>query len=348
MYCIYLYSKYFLFIHSHIANFFCLYRLYYFLCVQNASNSRPFMKDGERMFFEGSTVNRAQAIALTIAFSLRHQLTHAARKDLLQLLNVFVPDSVPRTNFLLDKLFSSEEKNIAERHMYCPDCLAYIGVSVSNNYCLECKRMITGEICNSLGSYMLILPIKQQLTDMLENHGVLSLLCKDVNTAGKISTPCDGVLYDTEFLSVPNNFSLSYSCDGVPVFKSSKYSIWPLFVSINELPLIQRRRHIILTALWFGPKKPRMDTFLKCFVDEMSKLYEDGLQWSDNGQKCVSKVIASVCICDAPARAMVQNFLQYNGFHGCGFCKHPGTRVPKGKMVMQLYYPVTDDIPSET
>ena len=31
------------------------------------------------------------------------------------------------------------------------------------------------------------------------------------------------------------------------------------------------------------------------------------------------------CTCDLPARAMVQNFTQYNGAYGCGFCEQMGT-----------------------
>ena len=30
------------------------------------------------------------------------------------------------------------------------------------------------------------------------------------------------------------------------------------------------------------------------------------------------------CSCDLPAKALVQNFVQYNGEYGCGFCEQPG------------------------
>ncbi|XP_070206499.1 uncharacterized protein [Littorina saxatilis] len=37
-----------------------------------------------------------------------------------------------------------------------------------------------------------------------------------------------------------------------------------------------------------------------------------------------SNVFAAICVCDAVPRAMLQNFKQFNGRHGCGYCTHPG------------------------
>ena len=42
--------------------------------------------------------------------------------------------------------------------------------------------------------------------------------------------------------------------DGIPVFKSSKFSVWPLYLVINELPLNKClcSSNVILAGLWFG------------------------------------------------------------------------------------------------
>ena len=37
-------------------------------------------------------------------------------------------------------------------------------------------------------------------------------------------------------LSDQNNLSLKVNTDGVPIFKSSGYSMWPIYFEINELP----------------------------------------------------------------------------------------------------------------
>ncbi len=43
-------------------------------------------------------------------------------------------------------------------------------------------------------------------------------------------------------MSNPANLSLLWNTDGVPIFKSSNYSIWPLYFTINELPYEHRMR----------------------------------------------------------------------------------------------------------
>lgn len=61
----------------------------------------------------------------------------------------------------------------------------------------------------------------------------------------------DGVIrdvYDGEsyrkhfpgFLSKPTNVSLLLNTDGVAIFSSSKVSIWPVWIQINELPTSQQ------------------------------------------------------------------------------------------------------------
>ena len=42
------------------------------------------------------------------------------------------------------------------------------------------------------------------------------------------------------FLANRNNISFTWNTDGIPIFKSSKYSIWPLYLAINELPVNKR------------------------------------------------------------------------------------------------------------
>ncbi len=62
-------------------------------------------------------------------------------------------------------------------------------------------------------------------------------------------------------LDSPHAFSLTLNCDGVPVFKSSQYGIWPLQGMVNELPYHVRKENVLLFGLWFGTKKPNVNTF---------------------------------------------------------------------------------------
>ena len=43
-------------------------------------------------------------------------------------------------------------------------------------------------------------------------------------------------LVSAKFLDDCNNISLTLNTDGIPVFRSSNFSFWPLYLMINELP----------------------------------------------------------------------------------------------------------------
>ena len=55
--------------------------------------------------------------------------------------------------------------------------------------------------------------------------------------SGVIRDLFDGQLYrnNQEFLSKPANVSLTINTDGVAIFRSSKASLWPVWVQVNSL-----------------------------------------------------------------------------------------------------------------
>ena len=51
----------------------------------------------------------------------------------------------------------------------------------------------------------------------------------------------DGSLYQSKsgpggFHSEPYNISVKLNTDGVAIFRSSQFGVWPLFLLVNELP----------------------------------------------------------------------------------------------------------------
>lgn len=67
-----------------------------------------------------------------------------------------------------------------------------------------------------------------------------------------------------EILSDPNNISFTWYTDGVQVFKKSKFSFWPFYLVVNELPYSERfrKKNFILAAMWFREEKPSANMFL--------------------------------------------------------------------------------------
>ena len=184
--------------------------------------------------------------------------------------------------------------------------------------------------------------MEDQIKDLLHNEKVKKYLTNrsDRNQAGgPISDVTSSVLYQ-ELLSKHNfsnnDFSLTWNTDGIPVFESSRFSIWPIQCSINELLPHLRGKHILLNALWFGARKPAMNTFLKPFVEECKHLEDHGFTIQHDLQP--RKVFAMVLSADAPARAIVKNCKQFNGQHGCDWCEFPGETMNNGGPPTR-YYP---------
>lgn len=50
----------------------------------------------------------------------------------------------------------------------------------------------------------------------------------------------EGYKHHSHFLDQPANVSLLLNTDGVAIFHSSKVSLWPIWVIVNELPIRKR------------------------------------------------------------------------------------------------------------
>ncbi|KAH7955277.1 hypothetical protein HPB52_000081 [Rhipicephalus sanguineus] len=74
-----------------------------------------------------------------------------------------------------------------------------------------------------------------------------------------------------------------------------------------------------------------MQMVLEAFATQMGTLAETGVEWTCDGDTYNSKVYCFNGTADAPARAMMQNVVQYNGYFGYGWRLHPGKCVERRK-----------------
>jgi len=233
----------------------------------------------------------------------------------------------------------------------------YFGTSVPQT-CLQCDTAYGGDtkLCDT--SFMFVLPLIDQLKYLLNKDVIWKSIFqtkrdKSANAhrtqyhTEQLTDVYDGKMYKQ--LKQKCDITLQFNCDGAPVFNSSKFSIWPLVCGINELPTALRNCNMMLHTLWFGRVKPCTTTFLQPFVSEITDLYNNGFRFvkSSVGQEQIINVSATLCISDAPARAMLQDFVQFNGQYGCGFCHHPGERMKKGLGTVQVY-PLKEIYPLRT
>lgn len=296
-----------------------------------------------------------QSCISVLAFALKHSTTSVLIEDLLKLLRLHCSgtSTVPASKYCFEKGLSSLV-NLIEYHHYCRLCSTYIGTSQYKERtqeilsCVSCSTSIAVRDSLQQGHYFITLPLMEQIKDILENQGMHDVFHRNSN-GHVINDICDGALYQTLKSNSDEPFlSLTFNCDGVPVFKSSKFCIWPILCCINEIPPESRDKHVLLYALWFGSSKPDMTCYFKPFVSECSKLSQLGFEWqhpTDTSLRHV-KVHPLCCVCDAVARPLIQNFKQFNGVHGCGVCLHPGVQTKKGHGTARVYT-CLDERPSD-
>ncbi|XP_071651097.1 uncharacterized protein [Temnothorax longispinosus] len=146
---------------------------------------------------------------------------------------------------------------------------------------------------------------------------------------GKIRNIFDGNMYKSFIKKLPENDKHNYvttifNTDGAPRFESSNYSIWPIYLQLNEIPIQTKLNRIITCGIWFGRNKPEMTAFLHPFTEMMTKLANQGITCRINNEERLIKVYSLICCVDSVARAPMQGVTLFNGKYGCNWCLHPG------------------------
>lgn len=229
------------------------------------------------------------------------------------------------------------ESNWFQKVPYCPSCELILDVELK---CPSCLSLYSKTDVYKKGNFFVLMDIRKQLLTLLENSTVTEALLKSLrNVESKFSYGC--VKSGLGFQKVKkssNDITCTFNTDGVPLFNSSNYSIWPVLISVNDLPFYLRKKFVLMGGIWFGSSKPNISIFLPRIVNEMNSLGDVPIVWkTSEGLSMHSKVFFIQCSVDAPARAMLQGHKQFNGKHGCNWCRNPGISIEKGRGHCRVY-----------
>ena len=307
--------------------------------------------------YENSPLTVGVSALLIMTFAVRHMITGKALHDLLVLISLHcgLPNYCFKTLYTFKKYFQNLNSPL-KFHNYCSKCNISIDEKIRPTMCPNalCLQDLTtpGNI-----SFFIEISIKDQIRSMFAKTGIWNLLSHRFSRVKKgvnnIEDIYDGKQYQRFFqnggiLDDQRNISLTWNTDGIPVFKSSKFAIWPLYFTVNELPYVDRisRNNMIVAGLWFGSNKPNMLTYLKPFHSSLRNLETRGIR-VENPDKgtFVSRAILLAGTCDLPAKCMVCNSVQFNGRYGCSKCKQPGESVRTEKGGTVLTFPFKNDDP---
>lgn len=234
-------------------------------------------------------------------------------------------------------------------HFYCTSCYNYIGELPDKTSSFECPHCKEKCKVSSVADapFFITFDVRQQLKRVLQKGDFLDLTNYHPSTHSHYSDIQDGSMYQ-EFVSATaqagHRVSLTLNIDGAPVFKSSATAVWPIQLTVNELPAEERSKKRLLAALWFGREKPNFNIFQNVFVNIMSDLSENGFELQYRGQNLMFKAFCICCAVDSVARAPMQGLTQFNGYYGCNWCLHRGVYAGGS-----MKYPVEEsDSPERT
>ncbi|CAC5384005.1 unnamed protein product [Mytilus coruscus] len=261
----------------------------------------------------------------------------------------FFEENFELTEDLLQEEFFSTEKQEIEfdnKELY-PGSSITIGAFMLLLAIFTSKFNLTGEAIEMLLT-LIEVPIINQIQNLFsqeEFHSELQERLHYFKSTGVYRDIYDGSIYRSYFnnsgpLSSPNNISFTMNTDGAPVFKSSKMSLWPIYLMINELPykLQIKNENMILASLWFDSKKPNMNTLLKPLLHSMELLHNEGVECDSPEIRkfnCKGYLLAGTA--DLPARCLLFNSIQYNGSYSCWKCLQPGETASVGKGHAHVY-----------
>ena len=235
-------------------------------------------------------------------------------------------------------------KSPLKKHYFCSRC----SISLKQDS-VECPNVACKEkIDHQSTPFFIELSIIDQLKALFNRQGFYTDLahCFNRHQTDNIEDIYDGAKYKRymkkeKFLANRNNISLIWNTDGIPVFKSSKYSIWPLYLAVNELPINKRwcSNNVVLAGLWFSSQKPNMMTFLRPFKESISHLYTKGVEMfsPDIPGNFLCRALLLCGTCDLPAK--VYNMIQFNGHFECTHCLQSGKQLSLGSNLTVHVYP---------
>ncbi|XP_011314653.1 uncharacterized protein [Fopius arisanus] len=282
-------------------------------------------EEEDPLLYPGARLTVGDSLLAVLTLFLRHSFSAACLVDILHLIELvcITPNKCKKTFYKFKQYFVKAYPPL-KRRFYCARCFEVLKTDKTQcGNCLE-ETQVAYFIEISLISQLQILYRRSDFVNHLQYRF----------TKTKINDEFYEDIYDGKvyrelcqpgsILCNPNNISFMWNTDGVSLFKSSKFSVWPFFLSINELPYDQRtkKENLLLAGLWFGPNKPLPQLFLQ-FISEEIEILRNGVDFYVSGLDDPVRVQGAVICgtCDAPAKALFLNMKQYNGEWGCQKCE---------------------------
>lgn len=227
----------------------------------------------DKPLHDNAPITVEECLLAIMTYAIRHKITGKALTDLLTLITLICPQQLNTDRLNSMHHFRDFFSNYATLphviHKYCKKCI--VSVEEDWSICQSCKASLLGE---GGVSFFIEVSVEAQLKKLVAQKGFQEKLnfrfSRQKKNKENMEDIYDGHVYRQHvvsdgLLSDLRNISFMWNTDGVPIFKSSKFSVWPFYCVINELSFVEctKRENMVFVGLWFGDSKPSMLTFLQ-------------------------------------------------------------------------------------
>ena len=201
--------------------------------------------DDKAPLYPSAKITIGSTIVLLVLFTIKYNLAADAIGHLLSLLSLILPSRhILPTSLNNFKNYFRNIRSPLVFHYYCSFCLTYVSRNKPTETVCPNGGCLKDLTAKGALSYFIEIPIIHQLCTFFSREGfyeeIQHRFSRTKSSDDTITYVYNGVLYkelcDKGILNSKDNISFIMNTDGVPVFKSSKVSIWPVFMIINELP----------------------------------------------------------------------------------------------------------------
>lgn len=270
-----------------------------------------------------------------------HNLSKKGTNDVLELIeyiqNTLIKDkstklNIPKNFYHLKEMINIDlAKNVGFQttckigKKKCNSFQVYKLNSNEKIYCYVCKREVSKKSIMYSKNYYFFFDISQLIKLILEN-----VYCEsaEFSNDGKINSVYDGSVYKELYKQYKEQnkliISLMFFSDGVPLFHSSKSTIYPLFFKINELNLKEENK-VFLLGCYLTDSTINTNFFLNYIVNDLNMLSNDGVYIDKLNCKIYPLLINFLF--DTVARRLFLNHVNFNTNYGCTYCYQAGKRI---------------------
>ncbi|KAJ8681796.1 hypothetical protein QAD02_017588 [Eretmocerus hayati] len=292
-------------------------------------------KVAEKKLFEvietHNTLSPACVLRLVLQFSFSNDVCFSGIVSLAHLMNVVVGQRMlPDTRYLFDRMCGAHPPHIL--HAVCPNCSSYVGEFMEEVLatCSRCSLQVDLSH-RSKSCFFAIVDPSDAVRDYIQTYqDYYDYVVKErVHDPKHMRDMYDSKLYRDFVAKLPLHYRYCYvtacfNVDGIAVYVCSAYSIWVIYIMINELPPQVRLKSPIVVGIWVGKGKPNMQVFLDKFVAFHNDLTEKGIECIVNGEKRILRLYLLIAPVDTMARFPMNATVQFSSEYGCDWCFQKG------------------------